>query len=154
MLDKPRPGPDGRRPALSPSKDRERTDVAKKHYDCGKCPGYCCSYPNIPLENGDLERLAAHFELSAEQFTKRFTKKGKADKTDKTRPTVLRHKEDHVFGTICTFFDRDERRCTVYTARPDICRDYPGRPRCGYYEFLSFERDAQDDPDYIAVTGN
>ena len=127
--------------------------MAKKHYDCGKCPGYCCSYPNIPLENGDLERLAAHLGLTPAQFKKRHTKKGTKEE-DGSRPTVLRHQDDYYFGSICGFFDMEKRRCSVYEARPDICREYPGRPRCGYYEFLSFERDAQEDPDYIAVTGN
>ena len=128
--------------------------VARSYYDCGKCPGYCCSYPNIPIENGDLERLAQHLGLSLDQARKRLTKLGKAGPNDKTRPTVLRHQHDEYFGTICKLFDAEKRRCTVYEARPEICRDYPGRPRCGYYEFLSFERDAQEDPDYVAVTGN
>ena len=125
-----------------------------KQYDCSKCPGYCCSYPNIPLENGDLERLADHFGLSEKETKKRFTKLGAAGKDDKERPRVLRHQKDPVFGTICRLFDLDERRCTIYKARPKICRDYPGKKRCGYYEFLSFEREAQDDPEYIAVTNN
>ena len=42
----------------------------------------------------------------------------------------------------------------IYEARPKICREYPGKGRCGYYDFLMFERDAQDDPDYVAVTNN
>ena len=54
---------------------------------------------------------------------------------------VLRHHKDHIYKSMCTFFDRDERRCTVYTARPLICRTYPSGERCGYYEFLQFERD-------------
>ncbi len=128
--------------------------MAKKHYDCDKCPGYCCSYPNIPLENGDLERLAGHLGLTRAQMKTRHTKKGTADEKDGTRPTVLRHQADETFGSICGLFDMAARRCSVYEARPEICREYPGRPRCGYYEFLSFERDAQEDPDYIALTGN
>ena len=41
---------------------------------------------------------------------------------------------------------------TVYEARPAICRDFPGGRRCGYYDFLKFERHHQDDPDFIALT--
>ena len=37
-------------------------------------------------------------------------------------------------------------------ARPAVCRQYPDSPRCGYYEFLKFERAHQDDPDFIALT--
>src|SRR3546814_16093298 len=68
------------------------------------------------------------------------------------RPRVLRHQDDEHFGSICAFFDTDKRRCTIYEARPEICRESPGRKRCGYYAFLKFERDAQEDPDYVDIT--
>jgi len=128
--------------------------VGKVKYDCLKCPGYCCSYPNIHLKPDDIKRLAKHFDLSVEDFTKRHTEKGTKEKGQDKRPLVLRHQEDEHFGSICWFFDTDKRQCTVYEARPKICREYPGRKRCGYYEFLSFERDAQEDPDYIAITNS
>ncbi len=37
------------------------------------------------------------------------------------------------------------------TARPGTCRKYPGSARCGYYEFLKFEREQQGDPEWIAL---
>jgi hypothetical protein len=40
----------------------------------------------------------------------------------------------------------------VYEHRPRICRKFPGTVRCGYYDFLTFERRAQNDPEYIALT--
>ena len=43
----------------------------------------------------------------------------------------------------------ETRRCTVYEARPEVCRAYPGGSHCGYYNFLSFERRVQEDPDHI-----
>jgi Fe-S-cluster containining protein len=49
-------------------------------------------------------------------------------------------------------FDQEKRRCTVYEARPGVCRKYPDSPRCGYYDFLIFEREQQGDPDFIALT--
>ncbi len=142
------------RATLRPCSGEKVETLAKKHYDCSKCPSYCCSYPRIQLENGDLERLAAHFEMTRKKARKRFTRKDKSEAKNGKAPRILRHKEDEIFGTICTFFDHDNRGCGIYEARPQTCRDYPGRKRCGYYEFLSFERDAQRDPDYIAVTGN
>lgn len=126
----------------------------KTHYDCTKCPGYCCSYPNVPVTSADIDRIAAHFDMAKKDARKQFTRKGAANKDDGKRPRVLRHQDDDIFGTICTLFDPEQRGCSVYEARPQICRDYPGRKRCGYYEFLRFEREAQEDPDYIAVTGN
>jgi Fe-S-cluster containining protein len=50
---------------------------------------------------------------------------------------------------MCRFFDTTERRCTVYKARPAVCRQYPNGARCGYFDFLQFERKHQDDPDFI-----
>ena len=58
------------------------------------------------------------------------------------------------FGKVCRFFDIEARRCTIYEARPEICRKYPGTWRCGYYDFLMFERRAQDDDAWVAVTNN
>ena len=33
-------------------------------------------------------------------------------------------------------------------------RSFPGGGRCGYYDFLSFERRAQDDPEFVALTNH
>ena len=117
-------------------------------YECSKCPGYCCSYPVIQLTKPDLTRLARHFKLTAAVAEKRFTKTAHGYKR------VMRRKKDHHFGRICRFFDTDKRRCTIYPARPSVCRSFPSSTRCGYYDFLSFEREHQQDPDAIATTEN
>ena len=65
---------------------------------------------------------------------------------------MLRHKKDTVFATVCTFLDQEKRRCTVYEARPGVCRAYPDTKHCGYYDFLRFERAQQADPEFIALT--
>ncbi|MGF1611546.1 MAG: YkgJ family cysteine cluster protein [Kiloniellales bacterium] len=122
---------------------------SRTKYDCGRCPAYCCTYPRIPVTKRDLKRLAKHFGISLEQAKERFSKKG-ANK----RERVLRHQQDHIFGTACRFLDTETRNCTIYKARPQICRDFPGTRRCGYYDFLTFERRQLDDPEHIAVTNN
>ena len=116
-------------------------------YNCSKCPGYCCSYPVIPLQKRDVQRLADHFALSFKDARRKFTK------VDGDEPYAMRRKEDDHFGRICRFFDTEKRSCTVYAARPSLCRSFPGG-RCGYYDFLAFERRAQEDPEFIAVTNN
>ena len=109
-------------------------------------PGYCCSYPRIEVKKRDLERLARHFGVSTEVAARRYTRiyndEGKPER-------ILRHQKDTVYGSICRFFDTDERRCTIYEARPAVCREYPNGSRCGYYTFIQFERKHQDDPDFI-----
>lgn len=114
-------------------------------YDCSKCPGYCCSYPVIALDKRDLERLARHHGIDLETARKTFTR------SDHGRRYILKRKPDELFGRICRFFDSKKRCCSIYPARPNVCRSHPGK-QCGYYEFLKFEREAQDDPEYVALT--
>ncbi len=116
-------------------------------YHCLKCPGYCCSYPEIEITERDIARLARHFDIDFERAVERYTKQDRAKGI-----FMLRHKRDHIFASTCALFDQEKRRCTVYEARPGVCRKYPDAPRCGYYEFLKFEREQQDDPEFIATT--
>ena len=122
---------------------------SKNRFNCDRCPAYCCSYPVIELTKADLRRLAEHFAMSVEKASKKFTKK---DAGRKKR--IMRHRDDEHFGRVCRFLDRETRRCSVYEARPDICRDFPGTRRCGYYDFLQFERRLQEDPEFIPTAYN
>ena len=122
--------------------------MSTRQYKCEKCPGYCCSYPLIPLDKRDVERLAKHHNMTFEVARKAFTK------VEHGRKYAMRRKKDTVYGRICRFFDTKNRRCTVYKARPSVCRSFPGGGRCGYYDFLAFERRAQEDPEYVALTNH
>ena len=121
----------------------------RKRYNCLKCPAYCCSYQHIPVTDDDISRLAEHYGLTFEAARRKFSKRG-----DEDSPRVLRHKEDEHFGSICRLIDTETRNCTVYEARPSICRDFPSQNRCGYYDFLTFEREVQEDEEWVATTGN
>ena len=119
----------------------------RPRYSCQKCPGYCCSYAEIEITERDIRRLARHFGIDFERAAERYAK------YDKSRAIwMLRHRKDHIFESTCMLFDQDKRRCTVYEARPGVCRQYPEAQRCGYYDFLTFEREQQGDPDYVALT--
>ena len=118
-----------------------------KRYSCLKCPGYCCSYPEIEVTPRDIERLAKHFGIGYKEVEERYTKYDAKEKVQ-----LMRHRKDTVFESTCTLFDQEKRRCTVYESRPAVCRGYPDSNRCGYYEFLKFERAHQDDKDFIALT--
>ncbi len=115
-------------------------------YDCARCPGYCCSYPRIEVLDRDLERLARHFGLTRAEAERRFTRRYRDEDSDER---ILRQRKDEIYGSICRFFDTGERRCTIYAARPTVCRQYPNGRKCGYYDFLRFERKHQDDPDFV-----
>ena len=116
-------------------------------YSCNKCPAYCCTYSEIEVTRRDIERLARHFDLSYARAEERFTK---VDAKKGVR--ILRHKKDKVFDSACMMLDQKTRRCTVYDARPGVCRKYPDSQRCGYYDFLRFERTQQGDETLVALT--
>lgn len=116
-------------------------------YNCDRCPAFCCSYPRIGVREADVRRLAKHFGISPETAGRKFTRKG-----EDPGERILRHQPDAVYGSVCQFLDLETRRCTVYAARPEVCRAYPGAIRCGYYDFLSFERRVQEDPDHVPDT--
>lgn len=120
--------------------------MARPKYDCSKCPGYCCSYPVIEVKDRDVTRIAKHFDVSIKVAEKKYFKSAHGYKR------VLRRKKDEYFGKICQFFDSELRRCGIYKARPAICRTFPGEGRCGYYDFLSFERKSQEDEEFISLT--
>ena len=116
--------------------------VLRVLYDCDKCPAYCCSYDRINVTKTDVKRLARHFGLTVEKTQGRYTKVSHGER-------VLRHQQDHIFDRVCEFLDTKTRRCTIYDARPTVCRQFPEGRRCGYYDFLSWERERQDDPEFI-----
>jgi len=121
--------------------------MAKKNtYDCGQCPGYCCSYDYIETKPSDVRRLAKHHDLEVDVARERFTKEVEHE-GETIR--VLRHRKDHVYKSMCMFFDQDERRCTIYEGRPQVCRDYPNGTTCGYFNFIKFERKHQGDDSFI-----
>lgn len=116
-------------------------------YDCSNCPAWCCSYPRITVSDFDIRRLAKFIGISPREFKKRHTKKGEDD-----GEVVLRHRADEYFGSACKFLDPETRRCSVYLARPRVCREYPGTGRCGYYDFLMSERNRHEEDDWVATT--
>ena len=121
----------------------------KIKYDCQVCPAYCCSYPRVIVSAQDIKRLAKHFALRPKEARKKFTRKG-----EEKGERILRHRQDETYGTACRFLDEESRGCTIYDARPEICRDYPGTKRCGYFDFLQFERMLQEDSDFIPTAYN
>jgi len=121
---------------------KRKTIAIRPKFDCGKCPGFCCNYEHIPVNKRDLKRLARHFDLTEAQAERRFTKIVDGEHG-------MRHKKDHIYNSTCMMFDQDKRCCTIYEARPQVCREYPDGKRCGYYDFLKFERALQGDETFI-----
>jgi len=109
------------------------------YYNCAKCPAYCCSiYERVQVTKRDIARLAKYFGIAYEAAQKRFTTTWQGEQ-------ILRRKADPIFGKACKFLDPVERRCTIYNGRPAVCREFPARTRCAYYDLLTFERSQQGD---------
>jgi len=113
-------------------------------FNCEKCPAFCCTYPQTPVTAADLRRLARHLGIDVETAGRKYTKR-----SHDSGERILKHRSDDAFLTACRFLAFDTRDCTIYEARPAACREYPGTPRCGYYDFLSAERRRQEDPDLV-----
>ena len=119
----------------------------RTYFDCSKCPAYCCAiYERVQVTKRDVNRLAKHFGLTYEAAERRYTK---IDRSSGER--VLRRKQDTIFDEACMFLDPETRGCTIYHARPAVCREYPARSRCSYYDLIQFERNQQDDVNVLPL---
>ncbi|MBC7932553.1 MAG: YkgJ family cysteine cluster protein [Rubrivivax sp.] len=117
----------------------------RTYFDCTKCPAFCCSiYERVQVTKRDITRLAKHFGVAFETARRRYTKQWEGER-------VLKKVEDVIFAETCTFLNQETRGCTIYHARPGVCREYPGRSRCVYYDVLKFERKQQDDETVVPV---
>lgn len=82
--------------------------------DCTQC-GNCCRSLMINVEKEDALRLAAHLGLPVESFKNKYIERS-------SEGTLS------VMNTIpCSFLHNN--KCTVYEARPNECREFPGLHR-------------------------
>jgi Fe-S-cluster containining protein len=121
------------------------TENQRSYYDCNKCPAYCRSiYERLQVPPRDLQRLAKQFDVDFETAQRTFTTSSQGEQ-------ILRRKADPIFGKACKFLDPSTRRCTIYHARPLVCREFPARARCAYYDLLQFERIQQGDDTVVPL---
>ena len=83
-------------------------------WGCVRC-GECCRRSDIILEYDDLRKLAKHFDVSVKEAAKRYTIHKKDDEG-------IYH---YFFKMPCRFQDVDTEACTIYPARPEVCRIWP-----------------------------
>jgi len=116
-------------------------------YSCSKCPGYCCSYPEIEVTPRDIERLAKHFGVGYREAEERYTKYDAKEKVQ-----LLRHRKDKVFESTCMLFDHGEaplhRVRVAAGCLPRLPRQQPLR----LLRVPEVRARHQDDKDFIALT--
>lgn len=89
--------------------------------DCTQC-GNCCRSLMINVEKEDALRLATYLGLSAESFENKYIEKSSEGAIS-------------VMNIIpCSFLHSN--KCTVYDARPNECREFPGLHRPNFMSRL------------------
>lgn len=102
-------------------------------YDCNTCPAYCCGYPIIEVKKADIRRLARHFKISEAAAKEKFTEK------ENNRVRKMRQRHDKKLNTpVCMLLNQKTRQCSIYRARPEICRAHPG-DRCEWHDRRQLE---------------
>jgi uncharacterized protein len=107
-----------------PNQPEGYTLARNKSY-CNFCPGYCCYRlpgATLYLDAADINRLARHFGINDGEVRARYLENKNTFKT----------KEDG--SCLLLADDRFCKRCTIHTARPRQCRDFPYDKPCPYLE--------------------
>ena len=90
--------------------------MASEHapLNCRKCPAFCCRMAGyVEVSRRDIQRLAKHLGITVRQFEEKHL-------VEVTRKGEKLIKQDFMS---CQFLG-DDRKCTVYKARPKDCREY------------------------------
>jgi uncharacterized protein len=91
---------------------RHIAEGIQEQIDCTVCAN-CCKTSTTEISERDIDRLARHLRISREQFLADYTM------PDEEGALSLRFTPE----AGCIFLDGN--LCSVYEARPDICRRYP-----------------------------
>lgn len=87
-------------------------------FSCVGCGSCCTGEPGVvTFTDAERDAMAEHLGMSAEDFDREYVWR-------RYGPRSLREKG----GYDCVMFDRDARRCTIYSVRPAQCRTFPFWP--------------------------
>jgi Fe-S-cluster containining protein len=101
-------------------------------------------YERVKVTKRDVNRLAKHFNTTYEAAERRYTREVEGER-------VLKRVDDVIFDRTCMFLNQETRGCSIYHARPAVCREFPTTWRCAYYDLLRFERKQQGDETVVPV---
>jgi len=103
---------------------------------CRHCRASCCSLP-VEVKIVDLVRMKLINDFSSQEdpkyIARRLMKAGWIDHFHARTATFTLTRRAN--GD-CIYLDDATRRCSIYSDRPDTCRNHPGiGPRSGYCAF-------------------
>ena len=91
---------------------RRIAEGIEEQIDCSVCAN-CCRVATVKVSERDVERLARYLRVTPAGFVAEYTMESE------DQGAILRWSEE----SGCVFLDGTA--CTVYDARPDICRRFP-----------------------------
>lgn len=115
----------------------------KPKFDCSKCPGTCCSFPQIDVTMSEIKRLAKVKGTPLYLFRSQFF-----ERTDDDSGWQIKHRKHSSLGGICSFYV-DGKGCSVYKDRPETCRGFANNGKCIIYDFLAAMRRHTGDRTYF-----
>lgn len=104
--------------------DKRTPDIEKevwKEVDCLTCAN-CCKKMTPTFTKQDLKRISAHFNLTPEEFTKKWlVRDSNKDMVNKKQP--------------CQFLNLKDNKCSIYAIRPVDCSGFPHLSRKKWSEY-------------------
>ncbi|MEM7234472.1 MAG: YkgJ family cysteine cluster protein [Planctomycetota bacterium] len=109
----------------------EVPDAEKAAVDCESCAtSSCCRKYNVLLRDSDIDRLSEHLEIARDDVIARYTDKAvdwagdfeRQLRADEDPDSIIEDEDEK-----CVFLlpnDQGIWRCSIYEARPQICRDF------------------------------
>lgn len=112
---------------LIPVSDPDRLETWAKYHKglCDTCQATCCQLP-VEIKLDDLIRLGILDDFARDEplknLAKQLKKQGVIEHFNQKKElfTITR-----LANNDCYFLDTKTRRCTVYTNRPNTCRNHP-----------------------------
>lgn len=96
---------------------------------CTMC-GECCRVYAVEITPIDIERIADHLKISTEAVRENYLEPGRYSWNDQDGVVKRIPKEET--GRECVFLEKNDPAvscCSIYPARPGICRDYTPKSR-------------------------
>ena len=102
-----------------------------KEIDCLACAN-CCKVMTPTFTTKDIKRIAAHLDMTAPEFKKKWLKKerGTGDLINKSTP--------------CQFLNLKTHMCDIYEVRPADCAGFPHLPKRRMLDYVHVHKQNLD----------